>query len=59
MENELRARRYFLLLGNPLRLRELEVERDRVGCSRLPAIANWEQECIRWNEEYAARGTEP
>ncbi|CAE7512756.1 unnamed protein product [Symbiodinium microadriaticum] len=33
VENELRARRYFL----------------------LPAIANWEQECIRWNEEYAAR----
>jgi len=33
VENELRARRYFL----------------------LPAIANWEQECVKWNEEYAAR----
>ncbi|CAE7565297.1 unnamed protein product, partial [Symbiodinium pilosum] len=33
LENELRARRYFL----------------------LPAIANWEQECIKWNAEYAAR----
>mmetsp|Transcript_55729 Transcript_55729/g.129996 ORF Transcript_55729/g.129996 Transcript_55729/m.129996 type:complete len:723 (-) Transcript_55729:265-2433(-) len=21
----------------------------------LPAIANWEQECVRWNEQYAAR----
>ena len=26
---------------------------------RLPAIANWEQECVKWNEEYAACGTEP